>query len=69
MKLPFDIIQDYTLQLAAAMAQASLLEDDQMVNYFYDQYQLYLEYSGWNDIEFNMELLNHIDTSWDRRLN
>lgn len=57
-RLPFNLIQPRVSEL---YEQAIILNDIES----YDIYQHYLTEAGWEETEFNRELLSFIDANWE----
>ena len=64
-KLPFRVIAPRVLELYDAFYTS--IGETQVI--IYDELYMYLTESGWDTVEFDLELLKIIDGSWELNVN
>lgn len=61
MQLPLSIIMARALVICDMIAMTNSFELEMILR---DELDLYLEKSGWTEVEFDMALLDYIDSNW-----
>lgn len=66
MQLPLSIIMDRALLICDMIAITKSFDLEMLL---WNELQLYLEKSGWTELEFNHALLDYIDSNWINQTN
>lgn len=66
MQLPLSIILDHAFKL---IDLASITESFELQMILKQELDMYLESSGWTESEFDLALLQHINTNWTQNIN
>lgn len=63
-RIPYEFIEDFAFELIRLAA----ISDEASYSHYMELYSQYLRECGWTDLEFDQEVLQRVDASWNTEL-